>query len=517
MKYNRVFIALLTLFAGAFAVAFGQGSGELGIGYTFMDETGNLSVNQGSFNEYEGVGISLENFYYRFNNGININADLQNLTLDNRNIRFGLSKPGFFGMNFNHSQYRRFYDFNGDNYTERKQTGGSVWIMPIKQIKLFASGRFVNRQGEMVELFDFVESGAPTSIDYDMRDFKTGIQINHHGNMIRMEYLTMKYETDLSTTEQDRKQFRIHGFFPIYRFEWIKVHGGFQSFESEYTDTDRKIESNTGWGGVNVDLPHNFELKYSFIFDRTRASSDTVATDNIAHNFYLSHTMPGKLKATVGYQNGIQDDYDNAVKANHFYLGLWSKPIDKLTVRGSYGSGREDVDEGTRHIGDEERTRIKFSAKYNDEKWGILQLKYNSKSRENKDLSSDIEYNQFDLHYTLPIIEYASATIGYTNTIGEFENAETAFEFCDNIYYADLNSEYFKKFNLGFGLDYYRSKRDLDVESINLRFNGSYTFAKGYTFGVEYKVHNFDDLLYYDQYYTGNIVTVKLSKSLNFN
>jgi len=71
-------------------------------------------------------------------------------------------------------------------------------------------------------------------------------------------------------------------------------------------------------------------------------------------------------------------------------------------------------------------------------------------------------------------------------------------------------------FTPGLGVTYYRSQRDLDVESFILRFKLAYGFYSGYRIEIKYDVHNFDDFLFLDRYYTANIVEINLIKNISF-
>ena len=42
------------------------GNGDIKLGYIVLDETGNLSVDRATFNDYKGASLSLENFRYDF-------------------------------------------------------------------------------------------------------------------------------------------------------------------------------------------------------------------------------------------------------------------------------------------------------------------------------------------------------------------------------------------------------------------------------------------------------------------
>jgi len=91
----------------AFSFAAG-GSGTVKAGYVLTDEDGHRGVNQETFNTYEGFAISVENFKYLFDNGINLNANLRKVTLNNRNLYAAIGKPGLFKAIEKHQSVRRF-------------------------------------------------------------------------------------------------------------------------------------------------------------------------------------------------------------------------------------------------------------------------------------------------------------------------------------------------------------------------------------------------------------------------
>ena len=92
----------------------------------------------------------------------------------------------------------------------------------------------------------------------------------------------------------------------------------------------------------------------------------------------------------------------------------------------------------------------------------------------------------------------------------------TKFEYESHQVNADVTTREYMNFTGDFGIVYFRNKLDLDTESINLLFSGIYSFDEGLRAEAIYRVFNFDDFLFLDQYYTENIVEVNLIKSFSF-
>ena len=299
-------------------------------------------------------------------------------------------------------------------------------------------------------------------------------------------------------------------------YEWLLVSGVFNRFETEYEDTGFKIKSTGVSGSLLAELTRNFSLNYSVVFNRAGSDSDFVKTDNLAHAVYLTYTRPGTYGLTAGYQNDINDDYEDAIKGNSFYLTGWYMPNENFEFKGDYGSRVENVDDGARLVGDQSRNRFKFYGKYKAAGKGTFKAGVKSKNRKNDQLASEIEYTSVYFETFYSALEYADISAGYSYAAGDYENLEQAFEFTSHQAHCDIRTAEYKNFAGQFGIVYYRSQRDLDVESFNIHFRVSYSFKDDNRIEAGYKVYNFDDLNFLDQYYTENIVEINIIKSFKF-
>jgi len=514
---NVLYILMFTLLLGTGMSIAAGGSGQVRLGYTYIDEEGNQSVNQTTFNQYEGVGLSLEKFRYRFDNGIRLKADLKSITLNNRNMVFGIEKSGLFGVRGYNNQYRRAYDFDGASKTRRHRTGAKLWVYPHKFVKIYGGGDYTGKSGRMEPLFDLAGVTGSQMIDYNQFCYHGGIRLNRHDGMFQAEYRAGNYNDDIDPDrDQSRFRFSMHGLLPVPGYDWLVLTGWFYRFETKYDLDDFEINTNYFRGGARAKLPSNFDLNYYFLFDRTRSDSDVVATDNLAHTFYVSHIWPGLAGLTAGYQYGINDDFEDDVRSNAFYFYGWFRAGEFFEFRGEHGFRSEDVNDGARLIGDEDRFRFKFSARYKRPECGSITFRYEGKSRENDQIGSEIDFSRIGTDVETVLRNYGNFTAGYSYSRGEYENTEGQFEFADHVLYGDITTREYKGFDAGFGATYYRSKRDLDVESFTLRFRAGYRFMDDHRIDIKYNVDNFDDFLVRDKYYTSNIVEISLTKILSF-
>ena len=227
-----------------------SGDGKITVGYTYEDETGNQSVHNSSFNKYEGLGISLENFRYMFNNGLQLDADLKRITLNNRDLRLNLRKSRLFGLSLTNNQYRRVYNYDGSDFTRRHRTDVSLWATPHKYFKVYANGNFSSESGRMNSFFDpgYVATSVP--IDYNSFTFEFGARYNQHGRMLSAEYFGGTFtDNNNATRDRIRNRVKFYGIMPVPNYEWAILSGGFYHFQNKYDISQFKVSSNRSWGG----------------------------------------------------------------------------------------------------------------------------------------------------------------------------------------------------------------------------------------------------------------------------
>ncbi len=513
---SAVFVLLVVLTG---AMAFAQGSGTVRVGYVILDEEGNQAVNHGTFNEYEGAAISLENFNYAFGDNYRLTANLKNISLNNRNLNMTLGQNGRFGLALSNNQYRRAYNFDGASFTRRHDTRGSLWFRPHEAVRLFAGGSFWGKTGSTYSLFELSDPNAEKTqiqMDNEQTSFNGGVEFLYQGRMFRAEYEGQTYRDNKDNTrDQKRSNFGVSGYFPVPNYEWIKLTGGFRHFSTKFDNNDFEISANTGKGGVQADLPLHFTISYYFIFDRAQSDSDLVATDNLAHAGYISKEWPGRAGATVGYQHDINDDFEDEVSADSYYLSGWLKPARAWELRGEFGSRAEEIATGNRLLGNQDDMRYRLSAQYKINQSATFRLRYDNRTRENDLLGSEIDYSRISTDAFISVVKFGFLAAGYSYSLGEYENSAQEFEFRDHLLYGDIKTREYRGLTLGGGIVYYKSQRDLDVERITLRLSGEYRFVKDYSLEVIYSGQNFDDLSVTDEYYTANLINISLKKNFS--
>ena len=494
----------------------GELSGRAKIGGVVLDEEGNPGVSQATYNVYEGVALSLEDFRYTMDNGVRIYGDLKNITMNNRNLNFGITKAGLFGVTARNNQYRRIYSLDGSQFTRRRQTNTEFWVQPYQYVKLFGGYGITSRHGNQVELFE-PESSTPavTNFDYTQTYYHAGLELKQGRRQLQFEYRGSSFSEDIaSTSDRSSARVRVAGRAPLPVYENLVLMGGYQHYCYRVNDTEDTVKANTGWLGGALYYGDGWSLRYSFIWDRARRTGDLSATDNLTNAVYLGKTWRGLGGATIGYRHKINDDLLNEVKTDGYFFSGWLKPRTDLLLRAGYGSESKDVTDGHTLTGDADYTKHYASVRYDFLPGSQIQVKVTNRSTENDNIGSSYDYLRFatDVVFNYPAYGMVQFSWAYMN--GNYESRDDKFEFRDHVLNGDFWSREYHKFTAGFGGTYVRSKQDLDIEKSSVRLSGRYTFLPRHTIELIYTAHNFDDLAdpspVYSRYYTANIVEINL-------
>jgi hypothetical protein len=515
MLMRALSIGCLVVWAGSISMA-SEMDGEVKLGYVITDETGNRGVYQPNFNLYEGVALSLTGFRYQFDNGFRARADLQNITLKNRNMRAGLSRSGLMGLDLAMSQYRRTYNFDGDRKTRRDRIGGQLWVMPIRYVKVFGGYTRVAKSGDIVELYNPGVTDAVRETDYTQNRYNVGAQALYRGSMVQVEYRASDFDDQLNgTNDRKTERYQVIAATPVPFYRNIRLNGGFQHYRNSIDPRARRLSANTVWGGGRLFIRGGYSVQYSFIFDRAENTGDLVATDNITQAVYAGKVWQGIGGVTAGYQYSVNDDYYDEAEANGFFASGWVTPHPAWNFKADFGTRKEEITSGTTLTGDQDFSRYSLTATYRHDP-ATVRVKFENRQRDHSDIGSSVDFRRVtsDIVYDRDIP--GTVTGSYSFAQGEYENTGGEFEFVDHVLHGSWLSPEYRRFQGEVTATYYRSKQDLDVESFSIGLTGRYTFIPGYRFEVTYSAHNFDDLLYWDrQYYTANIVEMNLIKSLS--
>lgn len=514
-------ISLALVSYASLASAPSEGIGTVSAGYIFTDEDGNLAVNQETFNLYDGVNLSLSDFRYLFSSGINISADLDQASLDNRNLRGAIGIPGHLGLSVRQSNYRRVYGYDGTQSTRRRMSGLKFHLTPMKFLRFDYGYRFTAREGEITNVSSPLDEIVINAVDYNISEYNVGLRAHSSSGSISAEI--RKLNTDVKTNSNRDRQaesFNLNGSSRIPNYDWLTLSGGYYHRTDELENLKPKITTRQGWGGLRGFLPRDYFAEYRFLFARTDNAVSGIETDNAVNTIAVGRDWPSLGSIRIGYENRIADDLTDRTEANLLLFSGWWQATEKINLRARVTTRQKRVKTGATLRGDEDYTHHRITVNYLYPDWGRISFQWEDKTRTNDDIDTRIDYNSLGTRLSLNRTNVGRIKVAYAYNWGEYDNRSVGgisqYRFADHILNGSWILPTYRNLRITLRGYYYRSTRDRDFEKSKLGFSLFYNLPHDYAVEGEYQAYNFDDYTQINRYYTGNIVKVKLAKNFSF-
>lgn len=495
------------------------GTGKVGIGYLMMDEDGSRAVNSQTYNVYEGFGLSLNDWRYNWDNGTSFKANLNNVTLNNRDMRLWVGKPGRFSLGITNNQYRRNYNDSATNFTRRRATNVQASFQANRYLKLFGGYGRTDKHGSDFFVLPAINDTVSRSTDFSYKMFNVGTQVGDRYGLVRAEFRRFDY-TDNTGLGSNRTadQINLYTSSTVPRLKWLYLAGGINLRKDKVELTATELKTSQWWGGAKAYLSPTLLLDYRLVYAITKRNSPARTIDNVQNVISLGKSWSYWGGVRVGYENRISDDFVNRTSSDGLLANAWVRPNPHWYFKAAVSTRKADVTDGVTLLGDESRTNHAVSARYSQEKWGDVSGRWESHIRKNDDINSRTDYNVLSGELNLSRAGLGRLNATYSYYVGTYENRSdtTSYEFADHVISGHVYPIEWRKLTVDFGGTWYRSQRDQDLEKMSGDVGVAYKIAPTLQIEGRYRVFNFDNFLVTTEYYTANIVEFRLIKDVQF-
>jgi len=509
------------------AMAEWHGGGSIGIGYTFLDQTGDRSVSQETYDLYEDPGFSIRNFRLESSGHYELTGNLENINLDNRNIYLRFRRPGRVSISGQHQKSRRIYDFDGRQRTYRDRSAFDIALIPHRAVKLLGGYAQSGREGSFLlfggqpfsGLGEGLGSDEPAEVlsDYSMTAYYFGAQLRHRKSMIEGRYRHTGFTDDLDGNQDRQGQYvRVHAFTPVPRVGRMIFTGGFLTGWNEVESRDEKRKKNSFWGGLTWTVQPAWILSYKLLLSRIDNEAEGIETDNAVSTLFLTRRFPAKAEISLGYEFRSQDDLTDRTETNAFVVKGAARPTENVRLKGQFAFSREEDDDRTTLVGSEEITRYRCEFRYDHPAGHGLTLRYRDRRRDFADIGSKADFKTISSTLTFSLLGWGQGFGTYAYSNGDYANTSSTFRFEQHVATARVTTKRCRRLRLTSGLTYLRSRRHIDIEKIIFSVGVNVGLTRGYQFNARYNAFNYDDFMVIDRYYTANAVAVDIQKELNF-
>jgi hypothetical protein len=517
MRTSTIRIAFLALVAtlGASAPSARTLDGTVKLGGTFVDEEGDLSTVQETYNVYDGFTVAQLSLRGNLAPRRYFSLDVRDPNLDSRRGRLVYRVPGTFRLSAAYDQHRQVFTPDRSVASSRKDWSLGAQYSPARWLGLSGDFGHLARDGDRLS-YPAGTIGA-LGIRYDNRlmtgrlsaDFRQG----RRGGAIT--YRVSDF-ADALQPDADRVghvvSARLHSPTPFYDRWTHLVRGAYGIQRLSTGDLDHKL-ADLQYTSI-VEPVEAWQFRYAFEGRRVDDQATGLKTDRFTNDVDATWFQDwGQLHAGYGYETN--DDDHTLTDAHRWRGGTILRYRTWVKAKADYSGRARNDQEDLTLLKDVETFQLRTSLEVRPHDQIVVGGGYAERDREFPDV--DVESNGRTstafLRYTLPrwgalSADYSHSRDRYTDRVGRFATLS-------HIVTGRAEFDRIKDLKLAGGVTYMDIGRDLDIEKSMVSLEAAYTLQRDYHVEVQYNVYNYDDYVLLSRYYTANVLRINVGYDFN--
>jgi hypothetical protein len=508
-----IVVTALIVMVGASSPLAGTLDGTVKVGGVILDEEGDRSAVQETYNVYDGFALSQVRLNGRFDAGNSFLLDVRDLNLDSRQGDFVYRIPQTFKLTAGYDQNRQVFDAARAVNSERKDLKLGAEYTAGRWFGISGSFGYLTRTGDRLGFPAGTQSVLGTRYDNAL----TVGQIGVHGQKGRrggaVSYQVSDYTDDLNA-ESGRSgrvfSARLYTPSPFYD-KWTHMLRGAYGVRDSDNDVDYTL-ANFQYTGIVQPLPA-WQLRYNFEANRIDHETTRLKTDRFQNNVDVTY-FHARGRITGGYGYEMNDDDRTLTTYRTWHAAATYRPGKWASAKFDYSGRIKNDQEDLTLLKDVEASRIRGSLQLMPADRLVLGGGFTSRERELPDIGVKINgdvvngFGRYEVRAKGSTWGTVAADYSYSND--EYDDLAGRFDTKSHIVTGRAELTRLKKLRLAGGVTYLDIRKDLDIEKSSLFVEGAYKVLHDYAVEVQYHVYNYDDYILLDRYYTANVVRINL-------
>jgi hypothetical protein len=498
-------------------VAFGASSsyattldGTVKVGGIILDEEGDRSAVQETYDVYDGFAVSQVRMNGLFNGGNSFLLDVRDVNLDSRQGSFVYRIPQRLRLSAAYDQHRHVFDPARAVTSDRRDFNVGAEVTAGRWFG--ASGSFgrLTREGDRLPFPTGTESVLGARYDNAL----TVGQIAVHGQKDRrgaaLSYRISDFRNELDALG-DRTGHVVSArvFTPDFFYDkWTHMlRGAYGVRQLPDRDVDYTF-ANVQYTGI-VEPAAAWQLRYNFEGNRVDHETTGLKTDRFVNTLDAVYFYPrGRILA--GYGHEINDDDRSLTSYHSWRAGVTYRRGSRIGVKLDYAGRVKNDQEDLTLLKDVEASRIRGSLQFQPMDRLDVGGSYTKRQRELPDIDVKVDGDVATGFGRYEIRPWGSIAIDYSYANDEYRDLAGRFDSESHFVTGRAELTRIKNLRLAGGGTYMDIGRDLDIEKSSAFVEASYKVRGGYGLEVRYNVYNYDDYILIDRYYTANVVRINL-------
>ena len=489
--------------------------GRVRMGGILIDETGDASAMQETYNLYEGFSLSSLYLKGRSNPRTHFLLDLTDVNLGDRRGRLDFRRVGSLHLTSRYSENRYVFDPAGTVDARRRNSQSTLTYTPSRWLWLSGDYNLQTRTGDRLPLNPGHSGWLGSAYDSRLHRWRAEAQARaHNGIGGTVAYDGVK-QTDALDTRRERTGYVASANLQvphllIQRLTHV-VRGAIGRSELPYSGLG--FDLMTGQYTGVVDAARWARLKYRFFASRIDDEATRMRTDNYIHD--VDATLRYRIAVvSLGYGWEALDD-DHAVTTSQTLRGAVSlaSPDRRVSGRVAYATRDTDDEEATTLLKDTEYDR--FDARIDGRAGGGVSLggRVANRTRRMPDIGSQAEgwmataYGQWRYeHFGESGVIASDLGVDYTWADDEYDNTIGNEQVVTHAVTGRIAIDIYDHIDLSSAVTFVDANEDLDIHKSIVSFGAEYSFGNGFSADAQYNIYNYDDYIVAGRYYTANVV-----------
>jgi hypothetical protein len=493
----------------------GSLDGTVKLGGIIMNQTGDRSAVQETYNIHDGFSLAQISLNGTFDPRHYFALNLRDINLDSRQGDFVYRVPGTFKLTAGFDQHRQIFSPEGRINSARKDWKAGAQFTPTPWLGLSGGFNVLTRDGDRLPFPSGTLGALGNRYDNALKNGEVTADVHRGRRGGAISYRASTF-TDALDPAADRTGQVVSArlYTPcVFYDKWTHLlRAAYGNRKLSNTDLEYTLAS-FQYTGV-IQPVEAFRLRYGFDANRVDDQSTRLMTDRFQNDFDAFWLYRyGQVSGGYGYETN--DDDRTLTSYHNWRVGTAFRYGKAVSAKVDYASRVKKDQEELTLLKDVEASQIRARLQVQPRDGVVLGGGYSKRERELPDLGVTVDGEVANAFGRYDAKGWGALSGDYSFSTDDFQDLAGGFHTESHFATGRVEFERIQGLHLAGGVTFMDVGGDLDIEKSIVFLEGSCTLSNGYSIELKYNAFNYDDYILLDRYYTANVLRINVGYNLH--
>ena len=491
--------------------------GTVKLGGIIMNETGDRTAVQETYNLYDGFSIAQISLSGTLDPRQYFALNLRDINLDARQGDLVYRVPGIFKLTAGLDQHRQIFSPEGRINSVRKDWKTAAQFTPSPWLGLSGGFNLLTRDGDRLPFPSGTLGVLGNRYDNALKNGEVTAEVHKGRRGGAISYRASGYTDELDPAANRTGQVvsaRLYSPCLLYDKWTHLLRAAYGTRRLSGRDLEYTLAS-FQYTGV-VQPVEAFRFRYSFDANRTDDHSTRLMTDRFQNDLDATWLYKyGQVSGGYGYETN--DDDRTLTRYHNWRVGTAFRYGKYVNAKVDYASRVKQDQEELTLLKDVEASQVRAKLQVQPRDGVVLGGGYSKRERELPDLGVSVDGEMVSGFGRYDYKGWGALSADYSFSTDDYRDLAGGFHTESQFVTARVELERIKSLRLAGGLTYMDIDKDLDIEKSIVFLEGAYTLSNDYSIELKYNAFNYDDYILLNRYYTANVLRINVGYNLHLN